>query len=97
MEEIGFSLLLAQSIFYPQKGFYRCLNWNWVRHIGVLSYSIYIWQQIFCGTGETVFGIKGAWWVTFPVWILMALIAAHASYYLVEQPLLKLRARFRPA
>jgi hypothetical protein len=31
----------------------------------------------------------------FPVWILTALLAAHASHYLLEKPLLGLRARFR--
>lgn len=91
----GFALLLLQSILHPHKGFYRVLNWTWIRHIGVLSYSIYIWQEMFCGTDETVFNVKGAWWVSFPVWILVTLLVAHASYYLVEKPLFKLRARFR--
>ena len=92
---IGFSLLLLQSVLYPGRGFYRLLNWKWVSHVGVLSYSIYIWQQMFFGTGEAIFGVKDAWWTNFPVWILTALLAAHASYYLLEKPLLGLRARFR--
>jgi peptidoglycan/LPS O-acetylase OafA/YrhL len=50
---------------------------------------------VFCGTGETIFGVKDACWTNFPVWILTALLAAHASYYLLEKPLLGLRARFR--
>jgi len=96
MQAIGFSLLLLQSMLYPKRGFYRFLNWKWVSHIGILSYSIYIWQQMFCGTSESVFGVKEAWWVSFPVWILVALMAAHASYYLLEKPLLALRSRLRP-
>jgi peptidoglycan/LPS O-acetylase OafA/YrhL len=95
LQAVGLSLLLLQSVLYPGRGFYRLLNWKWVSHLGVLSYSIYIWQQMFCGTGETVFGIKDAWWTNFPVWLVTALLAAHASYYLLEKPLLKLRARFR--
>jgi peptidoglycan/LPS O-acetylase OafA/YrhL len=97
LQAIGFSFLLLQSVLHPGRGFYRLLNWKWVKHVGVLSYSIYIWQQMFCGTGETVFGVKDAWWTSFPVWILFALLAAHASYYLLEKPLLGLRARFREA
>jgi peptidoglycan/LPS O-acetylase OafA/YrhL len=95
MQGIGFGLLLVQSILFPNSGLYRFLNWKCVKHIGVLSYSIYIWQQMFCGTDEMVFGVKGAWWVGFPLWILSALLVAHASYYLLERPLLGLRARFR--
>ncbi len=107
LQALGFSLLLLQSIFHPDRGLYRFLNWKWVSHIGVLSYSIYIWQQLFCvpddplslfyrgGLAGPAFGPKDAWWVSFPGCILAALLAAHASYYLLEKPLLGLRARFR--
>jgi len=92
----GFAVLLLQSVLYPANFFFRPLNWRWVRHLGVLSYSIYIWQMMFCGTDETVFGLKGAWWVTFPAWIAVSILAAHASYYLLEKPLFRLREKFRP-
>jgi peptidoglycan/LPS O-acetylase OafA/YrhL len=92
---IGFMFLLLHSIMNPSLPVYRWLNWKWVSHLGVLSYSIYIWQQMFCGTSKTVFGMADAWWTHFPVWILCALLAAHASYYLLEKPLLGLRAKFR--
>ena len=52
---------------------------------------------MFCGTGEMIFGVKGAWWTNFPVWLITSLLAAHASYYLLEKPLLGLRAKFREA
>ena len=98
-QAVGFSLILLQSILQPERGFYRILNWAWVRHIGVLSYSIYIWQQMFCGTDETffgpVFGPRPAWWAGFPMWILTVLLVAHASYYLLEKPFLGLRTRLR--
>lgn len=95
MQAMGFSLLLLQSIFYPRSGFYRLLNWKWVAHIGILSYSIYIWQEMFCAPDKTVFGVQGTWYISFPGCILAALLAAHVSYYLLEKPLLGLRARFR--
>ncbi len=66
-------------------------------HLGVLSYSTYIWQQMFCLTDASIFGVPDGWWASFPIWILLALLAAHASYYLVEKPLLKLRAKFHTA
>ena len=93
LQAVGFSLLLVQSLLQPAHGFYRWLNWKWVGQIGILSYSIYIWQQMFCGTGAMVFGSPDAWWVSFPFWIFTTLLAAAASYYLLEKPLLKWRAK----
>jgi peptidoglycan/LPS O-acetylase OafA/YrhL len=92
---LGFATLLLQSIMFPDLMIFRPLQWSWVRQIGVLSYSIYIWQMMFCGTDISVFGVPGAWWVTFPAWILLSLLAAVASYHLLEKPLFRLRARFR--
>ena len=95
IQAIGFSLLLVQSLLYPECGFYRFLNWKWVAHIGTLSYSIYIWQQMFCPPDDPVFGFKGAWYVNFPGCIFVAVLVAHASYYLLEKPFFKLRERCR--
>jgi peptidoglycan/LPS O-acetylase OafA/YrhL len=95
LKALGFTVLLLQSVLHPGWGFYRALNWACVRHFGVLSYSIYIWQQMFFVTDASVFGSKDAWWLRFPAWILVALLAAHASYYLMEKPLLRLRAKYR--
>jgi peptidoglycan/LPS O-acetylase OafA/YrhL len=92
-QAIGFSLLMLHSVLQPNFGWYRWLNWKWVSQLGILSYSIYVWQQMFCGTGEMVFGVKDAWWTRFPVWILVTLVVSAASYYLLEKPLLQLRAR----
>jgi peptidoglycan/LPS O-acetylase OafA/YrhL len=95
MQATGFMALLLQSILYPDKGFFRALNWRWVRHIGVLSYSIYIWQQMFCGTKASVFSSESAWWIQFPMWIPVTLLVAHISYYLLERPFFSLREKFR--
>ena len=97
LQAVGFSLLLLNGVFNPDRGLNRLLNWKWVVQLGILSYSIYIWQQMFCGMGETVFGVKDAWWTNFPVWILVTLLAACASYYLLEKPLLGLREKLRKA
>lgn len=95
MQASGFLALLLQSILYPGKGFSRALNWRWVRHLGVLSFSIYIWQQMFCGTDFSVFGRESAWWTRFPMWIPVTLLVAHLSYYLLEKPFFSLRQKFR--
>jgi peptidoglycan/LPS O-acetylase OafA/YrhL len=91
-QAFGLLVLVLQSIVSPQWRTYRVLNWWWVRRIGVLSYSLYIWQQIFCSKPET-FGWRHFWWISFPGWVVSALAVAFLSYYGFERPFLKLRAR----
>ena len=96
LEGLGFALLLLQSIMTPNRTPFQCLNWGWMCRLGVLSYSIYIWQMIFCSPPAT-FGLGHVWWMSFPWWILSALAVAILSFYGLERPLLKLRGRFRAA
>ena len=62
---------------------YRMLNVRPVVWLGKISYSLYLWQQIF------VFGETARPWYS----VVGALAAACASYYLVEQPMLRMRER----
>jgi peptidoglycan/LPS O-acetylase OafA/YrhL len=94
MQAWGFAILLLQSVTSPAHMFYRMLNWSWFCQIGVLSYSIYIWQQIFCTKVET-FGLGNVWWMSYPGWLVAVIVTATGSYYGLEKPMLKLRARFR--
>ncbi len=91
---LGLALLLLQSLVAPRAGLYPALNWGVVSLIGVLSYSIYIWQQIFC-TEPGAFGIAPTWWLSFPGWVVSALVVATCSYFGLERPLFRLRAHFR--
>ena len=69
----------------------RVLNWGPMAKIGVLSYSIYLWQTLFLHPwNDRAF----AWWPwigRYPGNYLGLALAAWASYYLVEQPSLRLR------
>ncbi|MBB3968550.1 acyltransferase family protein [Mucilaginibacter phyllosphaerae] len=67
---------------------YRLLNSRVMVHIGVLSYSIYIWQQFFF-VGQIDFA-----WRHSPPNILLIYFAGLASYYLWEKPFLKLKQLF---
>lgn len=92
----GFSILLLHSVTQSRWGVYQALNWRWVRQIGILSYSLYIWQQIFWTLPWAVSQTHGAapeWWVW--IWPIPAFIFAIISYYGFERPLLKLRSRYR--
>ncbi len=71
----------------------RLLNARPITHIGVLSYSIYLWQTLLLHhRNATVFA--GANWIgSLPFnWIAILLIA-EISYLMVEQPSLRLRNR----
>jgi peptidoglycan/LPS O-acetylase OafA/YrhL len=88
IQALGFTLLLLHSVLFPDWVFYRFLNFKWLNGIGVLSYSLYIWQQL-------VFGL----WPGFldPVWFLWlpsVLGIAWISYEFLEKPFIWLRVRF---
>lgn len=52
--------------------------------LGVLSYSLYLWQQPFLNRNST------GWWTAFPVNILLVGGCAVGSYYVVERPFLRM-------
>lgn len=62
---------------------YWMLNVRPVTWLGKISYSLYLWQQIF------VFGQHPRPWYS----VAFALAMAAASYYLVEQPILRQREK----
>lgn len=90
-------MLIAAMILVnitPYDGFmFDFLNWRVLRWIGVLSYSLYIWQQMFT--------FDFPWANVYPpitnsIWLnVTALFAvAYLSYTFFEKPFLALRKRF---
>ena len=63
---------------------YRILNWSPVAWLGKISYSVYLWQELFCSNPILPFGYA---------LVVPTLAAACLSYYLVEQPMLRLREK----
>ncbi|PTL81430.1 acyltransferase [Vitiosangium sp. GDMCC 1.1324] len=60
-----------------------------IRWVGRISYSLYLWQQLFC------FESTGPWFERFPLNVLASFALAAASYYFIEQPVLRWRDRRR--
>jgi peptidoglycan/LPS O-acetylase OafA/YrhL len=97
----GFTLCGAAIAFFllwcvrnPHSAVGNVLNSRPVVHIGVLSYSIYIWQTLFLHhLNASVFGPSLKIVSTFPGNWIAVLIVAELSYNLVEQPSLRLRNR----
>ena len=63
---------------------YQFLNWGPVAWLGRISYSLYLWQQVFCFNPSFKLGYSLA---------LLAVGCACLSYYFVEQPMLRLREK----
>jgi peptidoglycan/LPS O-acetylase OafA/YrhL len=70
----------------------RLLNRQPLVSVGVLSYSLYLWQQLFLIQSRPVTSML----VVFPLNIVMAFLCAAASYHLIETPFLRLKERFEP-
>lgn len=68
----------------------RFLNSSPLVFIGTLSYSLYLWQQLFLNRRSDALIHQ------FPLNLILALIVAMASFYLIEQPALRLRQRLEP-
>jgi peptidoglycan/LPS O-acetylase OafA/YrhL len=66
---------------------YRVLNWRPVAWVGVLSYSLYLWQAPFLNRYSS-----GAW-AAFPLNLVLAFVFAAGSYYLIERPFFAIRDR----
>jgi len=79
-----FDVSIAGVILHVIQVPYRFLNWAPVMWLGRISYSLYLWQELFCGNASLHLGYA---------LVLPALACAALSYYLIEQPMLRLREK----
>ena len=86
------AVLIVQTIAHPAAGFGIALNWGWIRYLGTVSYSVYLYQQVVL---EPVRTRMGAWPAISLLAAVLAVVAmASASYWIVERPFLRLKKRF---
>ncbi|HWE95088.1 MAG TPA: acyltransferase [Tepidisphaeraceae bacterium] len=81
------ALLLWSAVERSGSRVGRWLNHPAVAFVGVGSYSLYLWQQIFLNRGSHAFVC------TFPQNLLFACVAAWVSYRFIERPFLSLKGR----
>jgi len=86
-QNIGIALIVDRTIRYPGTISGRILNSRGMVFVGSLSYSLFLWQQLFLNRHSD------AWSAAFPMNLVLAFAVAFASYYLIEQPCLQFRAR----
>ncbi len=81
LENVAFTAILLFAVFQHESVLGRVLNFAVLKHLGRISYSLYLWQQLF--TGPYTFH--------FPFNLVLILGCAELSYYLVELPSFRLR------
>jgi peptidoglycan/LPS O-acetylase OafA/YrhL len=86
-ESLIIPLLLAGTVLSPQKLPGRILEWKPIRWVGRISYSLYLWQQLFllCPVNSWVFRPLSR----FPVNIVASFACAMLSHYCLERPMVR--------
>jgi peptidoglycan/LPS O-acetylase OafA/YrhL len=87
MQSLAFSFLLMHSVVLPGFMPYRILNNRWMMKIGVLSYSLYVWQQLV----YQLWPLPSVWFLSVPA----TFVAGWVSYNCLEKPFLALRSKYR--
>ena len=83
---IGFIVII--SISSNNNLYFVFLNSGPMNFIGKLSYSIYLWQQLFFSKNIGIFA-------SFPLNLLCLLLVATASYYWIEKPFFRWKDRLQ--
>ncbi len=88
------AIFLIWCVRNPESFAGRVLNARPIVHLGVLSYSIYLWQTLFLhARNVSVFRSMDKYIGNFPGNWVAVWIVATLSFYLVEKPSLRLRDR----
>jgi peptidoglycan/LPS O-acetylase OafA/YrhL len=89
LEGLCIAGLLGGTVLHPEAPFGRVLELAPMQWIGRLSYSAYLWQQLFFVTVMR----EPEWPQRFPLNAVLLLAIALASYHLVEQLMIRLGRR----
>ncbi len=84
---LSICFIILVSIYYKNNYWYTFLNSKPLNYLGILSYSIYIWQQLFFSNKIFPFS-------KFPYNLFLIFLVANLSYYTIEKPFLKLKSKF---
>lgn len=91
VQNLAIAATVHHAIRHHESMVGRFLNARVPVYIGTLSYSLYLWQQIFLHHGE-----KSALDTPAPLNLAIATAAALVSFYVIEQPCSRWRERLEP-
>ena len=91
------ALIVLGSVLNPQTFLGKALEWKPLRYIGRISYSLYLWQQLFFlghfGPPDSKLALLQSW----PLRLILTFACALASYELLERPLARLGHKLAPS
>lgn len=88
VDAILVAVLIAQLLQLYQSRAWHWLEWKVVKYLGAISYPIYLYHAWGASLGRRVHGLE------FVAGVVATVALASGSYYVVERPFLKLKARF---
>jgi peptidoglycan/LPS O-acetylase OafA/YrhL len=89
LQGISITIFMLYVILYPESRVGRVLNSPIMVAIGVRSYSLYLWQQLFIGDSpHSILRLAAG--------LCAAVLAAEFSYRIIEVPTLKMKHYFEP-
>lgn len=87
LEASAITILMLWLVRHSDSTVGSILQRRFIVHVGVLSYSLYVWQQLFLTP------LNRTWTGSFPINYLVAFTVAEVSYHCLERPFLRLRRR----
>jgi peptidoglycan/LPS O-acetylase OafA/YrhL len=93
----GFPLAVISTVLHPENWLGRLLETRLFAILGKMSYSLYLWQQLFFMRAEFPFAPYPLRYLQVWPWNLAAvMLCAACSYYLIEKPFIRLGHRLAP-
>jgi peptidoglycan/LPS O-acetylase OafA/YrhL len=86
-------LLVAGTVLRPERAAARVLESAPARWVGRMSYSLYLWQQLFLVGERAALVPPMSWAQALPLNLAMTVVVAAASYYLIEKPAIRVGHR----
>jgi len=87
------AMLIVNNLSYSNDLFFKLLNSKILVGIGMASYSVYVWQQVFLMWHPWQHIVNDTWSVLFNLLALSSI--SFCSYYFIERNLARLKSRFR--
>lgn len=95
VQGMAIAALIASVVWCQAGTLYRWLNLRPMAAIGVISYGLYLWQQLILYPAAYPDG--DLWWRAFPQNLVIVFMVAWLSYRWIERPFLRLKRKFAVA
>ncbi len=89
-------MIVMGSVLHPCNIFGRILELRLLRSVGRISYSLYLWQQLFF-TDRFFHGVNRVAWQKWPLSVLLTFLCSIISYQAIERPMARLGHRWAPS